>query len=60
MCCLRTSTRCGWSSASATVTVDASIRSSACASRTGGTAATSKVREAKLDLFDSIYQVGGN
>ena len=35
MCCLRTSARCGWSSASATVTVDASIRSSACASRTG-------------------------
>ena len=27
---------------------------------TDGTAATSKVREAKLDLFDSIYQVGGN
>ena len=27
---------------------------------TDGTAATSKVREAKLDLFDSVYQVGGN
>jgi len=27
---------------------------------TDGTAATSKLREAKLDLFDSIYQVGGN
>ncbi len=27
---------------------------------TDGTAATSKVREAKLDLFDRVYQVGGN
>lgn len=27
---------------------------------TYGTAATSKVRETKLDLFDGVYQVGGN
>ena len=27
---------------------------------TDGTAATTKVRETKLDLFDSTYQVGGN
>ena len=27
---------------------------------TAGTAATSKVREAKLDLFDHVYEAGGN
>ena len=31
-----------------------------CDVRTTGTAATSKVREAKLDLFDPSYQIGGN
>ena len=35
MRCQRTSATCGWSSASATISADASIRSTACASRTG-------------------------
>jgi hypothetical protein len=41
MRCQRTPARCGWSSASTTVSIAASIRSSACARRTGRTVRSS-------------------